>query len=53
VDLLRRCDEVKFARRPATVEEGVQRLEAAERLAAGADAELRPPAEPSRAESAA
>lgn len=53
VDLLRRCDEVKFARRPATVEEGVQRLEAAERLAAGADAELRPPAEPPGAESAA
>jgi hypothetical protein len=46
VELLRRCDEVKFARRVATPEEGRQRLDAAERLAAGADAELRPPAAP-------
>ena len=46
VEVLRRCDEVKFARRAATPDEGRQRLEAAERLAAGADAELRPSTAP-------
>ena len=53
VELLRRCDEVKFARRPASAEEGLHRLEAAERLASGADAELRPAAAEAAAESAA
>jgi hypothetical protein len=53
VELLRRCDEVKFARRPATAEEGHARLEAADRLAGAADAELRPPAPPEAGESAA
>jgi hypothetical protein len=46
VELLRRCDEVKFARRNAGDEEGRARLDAAERLAAGVEAELRPQAPP-------
>lgn len=43
VDLLRRCDEVKFARRPASGQEAHQRIVAAGELAAAAERQLRPP----------
>jgi hypothetical protein len=42
VDLLRRCDEVKFARRPATAEEALSRLAHAAELARAAEQEARP-----------
>jgi hypothetical protein len=42
VDLLRRCDEVKFARRQATAEETRQRLAQAAELGAAAEQQLRP-----------
>ncbi|HEV8632230.1 MAG TPA: hypothetical protein VGV61_18090 [Thermoanaerobaculia bacterium] len=46
VELLRRCDEVKFARRPATAAEGRERLQEARALATEVDRQLLPPPAP-------
>jgi hypothetical protein len=46
VELLRRCDEVKFARRPATAAEAAERLDAAAGAAGQVSAELAPPPAP-------
>jgi hypothetical protein len=43
MELLRRCDEVKFARRPATREEALTRLASARQLGADVERELVPP----------
>jgi hypothetical protein len=43
LELLRRCDEVKFARRPSTREEALERLAAARQLGAEVEHELVPP----------
>ena len=50
VDLLRRCDEVKFARRPATLAEAAERLDTAASLAAQVEREIAPPPPPPPAE---
>jgi hypothetical protein len=42
VELLRRCDEVKFARRPATSEEALQRLAQAAELARAVEHQTQP-----------
>jgi hypothetical protein len=44
VELLRRCDAVKFARRPATAADADARLDEAAALAEQVETELRPPA---------
>ncbi|HET9766734.1 MAG TPA: hypothetical protein VFS60_07795 [Thermoanaerobaculia bacterium] len=53
LELLRRCDEVKFARRPASREDAAERLAAARQVGEDVGRELAPEPAPAGAESAA
>lgn len=53
VQLLRDCDQVKFARRPATAAELASRLVLAREVAGEIETSLQPPAEPAAPEAAA
>ncbi|HRR14866.1 MAG: hypothetical protein GX178_04440 [Acidobacteria bacterium] len=53
VQLLRDCDQVKFARRPATAAELASRLVLAQEVAGEIEASLQPPAEPAAPQEAA
>ena len=53
LDLLRRCDEVKFARRPASREEAAERLAAARQVGEDVGRELAPEPAPAGTETAA